>query len=248
MSVLNLLLADLPSAWQVERVHIGDNWILSIVESNGQQRAGLASTPPVLPVSGRFQIGVNQIGQNALQIAPLVLSTDQLETAVGMATLNALLQPDPQTLTSIDAADWLSQNSHEKSVAVVGRFPFIVDEIEPFARQVWTFEHDPQPGEFSVADMPKILPQADIVAITSSTIINHTLDAILALIPKTSRVMLLGPTTPLTPQLFSLGIDLLSGIQVVNIDQCVDSVASGVSFRQMQGLRRVTLCSSRLVC
>ena len=168
-----------------------------------------------------------------------------LEASVGLATLNATLQPDDALLTDIDAADWLAERGAGCNIAVFGRFPFIDDEIRPTAKQVWVFERDPEAGEFGMDAMQDILPQADIVAITSSTLINHSLDAILNQCGPQTRVMMLGPSTPLAAALLSNGIDLLSGVMVVNIEAAIASVQAGVSFRKMNGLRRVTLCRDK---
>jgi uncharacterized protein (DUF4213/DUF364 family) len=56
-----------------------------------------------------------------------------------------------------------------------------------------------------------------------------------------AKVMLLGPSTPLTPVLFDFGVDLLSGVQVVDIAATLASVEASVNFRKMKGVRRVTL-------
>ena len=236
MSVLSLLLDNLPSGWMVENIYVGANWVLSCISYNGERRAGLASSPVESPVD--FSADVL-----ALEMAQRVLSSHPLYAAVGLATLNALLQPDESALTDMDAADWLVQNGAGRNIAIVGRFPFIADELAPVARKIWTFERDPEPGEYVESDMPHILPDAEIIAITSSTLINHTIDDVLAYVPPQSVVMLLGPSTPLSTDLFVYGIDLLSGVQVIDIPMALQSVQAGVSFRQMQGLRRVTLCN-----
>jgi uncharacterized protein (DUF4213/DUF364 family) len=159
---------------------------------------------------------------------------------VGLATLNALMQPDPVRLAAVDAADWLAEHGQGRKVALVGRFPFI-DELRPVVAQLWVLELSPQPGEYHAAEAPQHIPQADVVAITSSTLINHTLDDLLALARPEAKVMLLGPSTPLTPVLFEFGIDLLSGVQVVDIEAAWASVAAASNFQKMKGVRRVTM-------
>jgi uncharacterized protein len=240
LRVLDTLLTDLPSGWTVDHVHIGENWILSVMDS----RAGLASTPDTLSTTSRFHVGINVLHQEAAQVAELARSDNPLEAAIGLATLNGLLDPD--ALSDIDAADWLMTHGKDRRVAVVGRFPFVAEELIAVARQVWVFEREPAQDEYSAADMPTILPQAELVAITSSTLLNHTLDDILIHIPASAWMMLLGPSTPLSPKLFALGFDVLSGVQVIDIQETLNSVQAGVSFRKMQGVRRVTLLSDRV--
>jgi uncharacterized protein (DUF4213/DUF364 family) len=238
LTTLDVLLADLPAGWEVEQVTIGANWVLSVVASQDKRRAGLASAPD----ESAPWPGALPRGGDAARMAQRAASADQVEAAAGLATLNALLQPAPEALTAIDAADWLAEHGQGKGVAIFGRFPFIEDEIKPSARRVWVFEREPADGEYGERDIPAILPQADIVAITSSTLVNQTLDGILAHVASHSTLMMLGAGTPLSPRLFARGFDLLSGVIVRDIGRAMRSVEAGVSFRQMEGLQRVTLC------
>lgn len=245
MSVLETLLTDLPVGWHVSDVYVGANWVLSLVEGEaGQQRAGVAATPLQIAADSRFQIGHYSLDDDAQVVARLLLSEDEPAAAVGLATLNALNQPDETMLSTADAADWLSAQSAGRSVAVFGRFPFVDGEIRPFARQVWVFEQAPEAGEFGAADMATILPQAEVVAITSSSILNHSIDLILPHTKPDSTVVLLGPSTPLTVKLFDCGIAALFGVRVVDVEMVVESVMAGDGFQKMRGLQRVALFKS----
>jgi uncharacterized protein (DUF4213/DUF364 family) len=44
--------------------------------------------------------------------------------------------------------------------------------------------------------------------------------------------------------LFKYGVDLLSGVQVVDLAAVLTSIEQGVSFRKMAGVRRVTLVNN----
>jgi uncharacterized protein (DUF4213/DUF364 family) len=245
-SILDYTLEGLSPGWQVCRLYLGSNWTISVVQNEaGQCRAGLAATPLLAEHPNKptlFQPGDNTPPPvlDAVELAGLVQSMDPLEAAAGLATLNALLSPDPALVKDIDAADWLVEHGCRQKVALVGRFPFI-DELRPVVSQLWVLELAPQPGEYSSDQAPEIIPQADLIAITGSTLVNHTLDGILSLVRPEARVMLLGPSTPLTPILFDFGVDLLSGVEVVDIEMALASVIQGVTFRHMQGVRRVTM-------
>ena len=242
--ILAAILKSAPDDWQSQSLYIGSNWTMSIVRNEaGAQRAGLAATPTPEKVANQahFQPGFNRVeGDDAAPLAHYAQSTEPTAAAVGLATLNALLQPNPNLLEDIDAADWLVEHGRNQKVALVGRFPFI-DELQPVVASLWVFELNPNPDEYGAEQASDIIPQADIVAITSSTLVNHTLDALLALVKPPTKVMLLGPTTPLTPVLFDFGVDLLSGTQVVDIKTVLASIRQGITFRKMQGLHRVTL-------
>lgn len=242
--ILNRILAHIPPDRQAVSLHLGVNWTLAIVQNQaGQRQAGLAATPSPerMAAQNRFSLGSNDLPTtDAVTLAHCALASDLVEAAVGLATLNAILQPNPSLLTPIDAADWLAVHGQGRTVVLVGRFPFI-DELKSGVAHLWVVELNPRWGEFHADEAPRLIPQADVVAITSSALINHTLDSLLALARPEAKVMLLGPSTPLTPVLFDFGVDLLSGVQVVDIEAVLASVMDNGNFQKMKGVKRVTL-------
>lgn len=242
MSIREALLENLPQNSRTQAIYVGNNWVLSLISANdGTQYAGVAAAPRQFTGSSRFPPGHYSLDKDASTIAQLLRSDDNSKASVGLATVNALLQVGKITVSNIDAANWLTQVCTDRSIAIFGRFPFIDEEVRPFASQVWIFEQHPQKGEYSADDMSEILPQANVIAITSSTIINHTINGILSYISTDSITALLGPSTPLSTKLFKYGIDALFGVQVFDIQKVTDSVQAGADFRKMHGLGRVSL-------
>ena len=112
MMILQTLLSDLPPGWRVTDVYIGANWVLSLIEGNtGVQQAGVAAAPHQLTPDAPFQIGHYPLDKDAEAVARWLDSADATTAAIGLATLNALNQPDEHLLTTTDAADWLSAQS-----------------------------------------------------------------------------------------------------------------------------------------
>jgi uncharacterized protein (DUF4213/DUF364 family) len=247
VSVLDTLLAGLPDSWRVVEIYVGVNWTLSIVVSpDGKRHAGIASTPRDIAPDARYQPGSYLLDINACEAANLLLSTDNSCVAVALATINALLQPTTSELTHIDAADWLSEHCKDRKVAIFGRFPFIEDEVRPFAKDVYVFEQTPETGEYRQKDMGRLLPEADLIAVTASSIINHTVDDILSHRRAHHTIIMLGPSAPLTTRLFKCGIDALFGVRVSDQQAAIESVQSGDGFQKMRGVERVSLFKSRL--
>jgi hypothetical protein len=83
----------------------------------------------------------------------------------------------------------------------------------------------------------------DVVAITGMTLINHTLERMLSLCPPEAFVLVLGPSTPLSPVLFTWGVNSLSGSVVMDVDDVVLAVSQGANFRQVHraGVKLVTV-------
>lgn len=247
MTVLDRLLSNLPVGWHVTDVYLGANWVLSLIgQPDGTARAGIAAAPHPIAPDARFQVGHHTPGEKAEIVAQWLRSTDLMTAAIGLATVNALIQTDDQQITINDAADWLSAQSVGRSIAIFGRFPFIDEEIRTRARQVWVFEQQPQAGELDSSAIQSVVPQAEIVAITGSSVINHTIDAILAHTRPDSTVVLLGPSTPLSVKLFNCGITALFGVRVVDVPQVVASVTRGGGFQKMNGVQRVALFRGQL--
>jgi hypothetical protein len=101
----------------------------------------------------------------------------------------------------------------------------------------------PGPGDLPASRASEVLPQADVVALTGTALINHTLDKLVSLCRPDAFVLLLGPSTPLTPMLFEAGVDAISGTRVHDPELVLRSVAQGATFRQIKragGLRLLT--------
>ena len=88
-----------------------------------------------------------------------------------------------------------------------------------------------------------VIPRAEVVAITGTTLLNHTFAQLMNLCRPQTLVLVLGPSTPLSPVLFNYGVHLLSGSVVENIEAVLQAVSQGANFRQVhrQGVRLVTM-------
>jgi len=75
---------------------------------------------------------------------------------------------------------------------------------------------------------------------TGSALINHTLDGLLALCRRGSVVMILGPSTPLSPVLFSQGATIISGARVTDEAAVMRAVGQGATSQQVAGVRLLT--------
>jgi len=88
-----------------------------------------------------------------------------------------------------------------------------------------------------------LIPQADVVGVTSSAFINHTFDGLLALCRPDAFVVALGPTTPFSPVLFDHGIHVLAGSDVVDETLVLQALGQGASFREIPGVRRIAIAA-----
>ena len=159
-----------------------------------------------------------------------------------VAALNALLEVDEPALTEANAGEIVLERGRDKRVAIVGHFPFI-ERVRAEAAECWVLELKPAPGDLPASRAPEVLPQADVVALTGTSLLNHTFEDLIGLCRPDAFVLLLGPSTPLTPVLFETGVDAISGTLVADADRVLRSGGQGATFRQIKrggGLRLLT--------
>lgn len=249
MKIIDELLTALPDA-EVLNVQIGLRWTAVVVQVDGEKRCGLASTLTAA-YHHDGQSHVEAAGQletfSALTLARWANHEHPTLASVGVAALNALLPRQPETWQDSNAEDVIATHGAGKIVALVGNFPFIA-RLEPRVGKLMVLERNPQAGQFPAQAAPEIIPQADVVAITGMTLINHTLESLLALCRPQSEVLILGPSTPLSPLLFAYGANLLSGSIVTAIAPVVHAIGQGANFRQLVplGIRLVTISANCL--
>jgi hypothetical protein len=58
-------------------------------------------------------------------------------------------------------------------------------------------------------------------------------------------VVVLGDTAPLSPILFDYGIDAISGTKVIDPDLVLRCVSEGATYRQIKGIRQLTMLKGR---
>jgi uncharacterized protein (DUF4213/DUF364 family) len=175
----------------------------------------------------------------ALELARYIYSGNTLEASIGFASLNSLIETPTTGLVEINAFKYLVEKGAGKHVAVFGHFPYL-DYLKVSASQLTVFELAPVEGEHRLDEVPKLLPDAEIVAITSNSLINHTLEEILPHIKSGAFTALVGPTTPLSTVLLDQGIRMLSGVQIVNEDALYKSISQASIFRQTRGAKLVS--------
>ena len=240
MKIIDDLLSTLDFEAPVRGTRQGHYWTAVLTRG-----CGLALSAPVLhdhqtvrPAADAGQL----TGKSAFELAQLAGSGALLEAAVGMATINSLLDVDEARCAELNAADLLVREGSNRKVALVGHFPFVA-RLREAAGELWVIERHQREGDVAASEAEALIPQADVVAVTGSAFVNHTIDDLLALCRPESYVVVLGPTTPLSPVLFDYGVDVIAGARIVDEGAVLHCVSEGVAFRQMTGVRLLTMTS-----
>jgi uncharacterized protein (DUF4213/DUF364 family) len=183
-------------------------------------------------------------GRPALDLANEALGDHGIRRAVGIAAMNALAdtcwrrRPHPETelRLGIDAFD-ATEIRPGDNVVVVGAFvpflrelkrrrqPFLVIEQDPA-----TLKADELPFFRPTEQADSVVPEADVLLITGTTLINDTLEELLRLAKPAARVTMVGPTVSLLPGAFlRRGADILGTVRITAPDEFLDLLAEGGS-------------------
>jgi len=180
------------------------------------------------------------MNKTSRDLAKMVYSDSLLEAAIGMATINSLLEVDIESCTEINAAEVILEKGEGKKVAIVGHFPFL-PRVREKAKTLWVIEKNPREGDLEEVEADRFIPQADVVAITGTSLTNHTLPHLLELCNPEAFVIMLGDTVPLSSVLFDYGVHALSGTRVIDADLALRCVSQGANFRQIRGTKKLTM-------
>ena len=244
MDIIGDIINSIEGDASVQEVRIGAFW--TAVVSRG---CGLASTlvpggnhhlNPPLKEAGRL------VDKSALELARLADSPNTMEAGIGMAAINSLIQVDVGRCVELNAADFLVERGKGKRMTLVGHFPF-VPRLRQAAGDLSVIEKRPQEGDLGERQAVEAISQADVVAITGSAFINGTMGHLLELTRPDSLVMVLGPTSPMSPVLFDYGVDVVSGTQVVDTATVLRYMSEGATFRQMEGVRLLTMIKEEMI-
>lgn len=239
------LVPTLPDG-RITGVYIGLHWTAVIVNVNGEERCGLASSiadhehhytnePPVRDAGTLSE-------RPASELVKLVYSPRPTEVSLGLATINALLPRLPHLWVDLHSKDLLARLGKDNTVVLVGHFPF-VPELRPQVGKLWVLEQHPQEDDLPASAAAQVIPQADVLALTAMTLLNRTFDELIALRRPGTPTLVVGPTTPLTPLLFDLGATFLSGSVVERPQAVLRGLMQGANFHQLRqlGVRLVSM-------
>lgn len=207
-----------------------------LVEDAIQQKWWLIKTSKTLGIAMHFEQGeaertlLQQLkGMKLRELANYIKSWNFYEATAAVAATNAYynqkdkIEPLQPRFTE-DAFKENRQAIVGKRVAVIGHFP----NIEKLAEicELSILEKNPAKGDYPDNACEYILPQQDYVFITGTTLANKTLPRLLQL-SKNAKVIMTGPSVPLTPILFDYGVDVLAGAAIWDSAKVWSAVQQG---------------------
>jgi len=188
----------LARAKKTKRVVVGINYTLVEVERLGP---GLAYTFIEKELCCELLSDISFWRTPADILIKNYISGNPIEKAVGLATINAILNNRRDLKKQKLEEDVLSELPLDTSaeVVMIGEIAPLVKRLKGRVKKLWIFDGEWEEIKFSFAEAAR---KAKIAFITSSTLVNQTLEEVLTFVKEVPEVVLIGPSTPLCPQVF----------------------------------------------
>lgn len=229
--IYELLLDYAASDTTVTELNIGLVWTVCKA-----QYTGLAMSPgiPTRTLSWPGTLA----GKTLAELAGWITDWEPYKATVAMAAINCSLNryelPVGITLLPTPGNANLAVFEHflprlqGKKIVVIGRYP----GIERYAEQINLSIIERQSGALDYPDpaCEFLVPEADWVFLTASSITNKTFPR-LAELAQHATTVLMGPTVPWLPELHTFGIDYLAGIEIIDPVKLSQTAAEGGGVR-----------------
>ena len=219
----------------VEQLILGLGYAAAVLEDGG---AGLAYTwrDRVSGCSHLRGWGASE-GAPASELLDLLLGDRGLERSIGMATANALNHAAALALPEDEgAAGSLVRELgvvRGTRVSMVGFFPPVARVFEEIGVELDVVDDAKGMGDQD-AFGERLREWAEVLVMTSTTLLGDTTDELLRAAGPEVRVALLGPTTPLLPEAFAgTRVELLGGTVPREVPEVLRAVRHGGGAREV---------------
>jgi len=178
---------------------------------------------------GIMNVAGTMIGMDADEMIPWVRAGNRLKAAIGLAAVNAVLNGPEQSRNTGNVMEALEIGPSD-TFGMVGNFKPILAVVKQKTDRIFVFERNvsPESGLYPSESIPEHLPKCDVLVITATSIINHTFDDIAPHWKSARQVCLVGPSTPLSPEVFrAYGVTLLAGSVVADPGLILQIVSQG---------------------
>ncbi len=183
-------------------------------------------------------------GKPLSEIVRYSLDKNVLKSAMGVAALNAISQwmigsegeKRYRIIKDKDGFDLLKIQTGE-TVSLIGAFGPYIQRLKTMGNSFFIIEKNPQtlrPDEIKYfkpeTGMASALEKSDVVVITGTAIVNHTIDHILSHMNGRQRTAIIGPTASMVPDaFFKRGVNIMAGVRIKEADLMIKILKQGGS-------------------
>lgn len=230
--IYDLLLDSSLSDAVVQEIIIGLTWTFCKAEGIGLCMSPAQPTR-TLPWSGTLA------GQTIAQLAPWVRSWDSYQATIGMAVINSVINRTSPLLDQSQAIvmqgpanlavfEYFLPLIRGQRAVIIGRYPGLTQYEQ--VTDLTVLERQPTAEDLPDPACEYLLPEADWVFLTATSIANKTFPRLVEL-SQQAQLVLMGPTVPWLPELANMGIDYLAGIEITHPDKLRQTIAEGGGMR-----------------
>ena len=237
--IFDAILHEVPQDARIEDVSVGIFWTC-VRTKYGCAISATAhrwqDDPPgaIIPFAGDL------VGMRVADVAPLYDAPSLTARSLANAAVSASFAPDVMTGT-VDYGNAQSLiltrcAGRPHHIALVGHFHF-GDELRAMGHRVDIFELPERCGDGDIpnTEIPARLGDAEIVMMTSSTLITHATEDILRHCAYGAYRLIVGPTVPVHPVLWDFGFDAVCCGRVTDPEQVLRATRQGANHRQLTG-------------
>lgn len=156
------------------------------------------------------------------------------------AYINALLNYDEKCSPNSDIFDVVDFRQYN-NIVMIGYFKPLVEKLGPLNIRIKIFDLFAEEERIlPVERQAEVLPEADALILSATTLSNNTFFDIIEMTKKDCRVFLLGPSAPLSKEFFKLGkIKAVFGMQFdLYDDKVLETIGNGNGTRTFSKLGR----------
>lgn len=218
----------------IDKFQIGLTWSYCQVDIAGQKSVGFGMTPyqqtRTLAWPGTIA------GQKVIDIAPKLASWDAFDNVLAISAINAVINSHQNILLekalklppceneNLSVFYYFRPYLERKKIIIIGRYPNIDSVMSGLDYQI--IERMPQQNDLPDSAAEYLVPQADWVFITASSLINKTFTR-LSQLAKNAVTVLMGPSTPWLEELSNFDIDYLAGTIVTHPEKAQQIAEEG---------------------
>lgn len=239
--VYELLLDHCTSNAVLDQIMIGLVW--TVCQTSKDNNMGLAMSPGYATRTLSWSGGLH--GKPVKDIAAWILNWNPYQATVAMAAINSCINsrdlPDSDLVehdlpgANLAVFEYFLPLLRRKKVVVIGHYPGI--ERYQDMMHLSVLEKQPTADDLPDSACEFLLPSADWVFLTASSIPNKTFPR-LAELSSQAKTVLMGPTVPWLSQLHEFGIDYLAGVEITDPEALYHAAAEGGGVKIFgQGLR-----------
>jgi hypothetical protein len=158
----------------------------------------------------------------------LVDGQNSLHRAMGLAMANALMKAPGDQAEDREATTYFNLQPGEK-VAMVGLFAPLVKRIEATGAVLTVIEKNPQRRDLiSEDEKQQALRDCHVAIVTATTLLNQTFEETIGLLGRPRVVALMGPSTPMAPDIFrDTPVTHLGGAFVADAARVLQIISEG---------------------